>query len=365
MRLLHVADVHLQHSFVGLTPGRGRERRQELLDSLARVVDVAREQRVDALCIAGDLFERENTPPVVGDRLRATFARLGETPVLIAPGNRDFYTAGCLFDAVRWTPNVSIFREPTLSPVEIANGTVWGTAFRTAERHYSPLLGFQVSPDSLDVALLHADVVDENESSAYAPIRPSEIAASGVQLAMLGHVHAGRIDEARQFAYPGSLEPLSARERGPRWALLVDVNRSGSTIQKIPIAARRALAEEIDLSAIDSLPELRRLAQERAADWGNADVELTLVGTRRGELANPERVVQVWTDAHPDLALRLATQTDEDLASLASQPTALGIFIRLLQGKLSEAADDATRQRWEAALAAGLAAFRNHLVSLS
>ena len=60
MRLLHLADIHLDRSFGWLGPERGRRRRQELRDTLQRGVALARDLQVDALCIAGDLYDREN-----------------------------------------------------------------------------------------------------------------------------------------------------------------------------------------------------------------------------------------------------------------------------------------------------------------
>ncbi|HEY8883726.1 MAG TPA: metallophosphoesterase, partial [Chloroflexota bacterium] len=312
---------------------------------------------VDALCVAGDLFERESATPAIGDALRATFARLADVPVLIAPGNHDYFTPGCLYDQVSWSTNVSIFREPALAPVVIADGTVWGGAFRGPERLDSPIAGFQAPAAGLHVGLIHGDLVDENATSVYAPLRRREIAESSLAFAMLGHVHAGNVDEPRRWAYPGSLEPLDTSESGPRWALLLDVSHSGTVVERLSVAARRVLAEELDVSSISTLAELRRVIGELSTGWDTAVVKLRVVGTLRGELEDPETLTEALTGLDVDLTVE--ARPDLDLAVLGREPTVLGEFVRAALKQRDEATDGAAIRHWEDTLAAGLAAFRN------
>ena len=84
MRLLHTADWHLGRSFHG----------EGLLDVQAQwldwLVDVARDQRVDAILVAGDLYDRA-LPPVDAVRLAGdALCRLAAiAPVVAIPGNHD------------------------------------------------------------------------------------------------------------------------------------------------------------------------------------------------------------------------------------------------------------------------------------
>ncbi|MDX8151003.1 exonuclease SbcCD subunit D [Patulibacter brassicae] len=84
MRLLHTADLHLGRSL----------HRLPLLDAQAAVLDqlvaVARDEQVDAVIIAGDVFDRA-LPPVEAVRLAGELLRrLAEiAPVLVISGNHD------------------------------------------------------------------------------------------------------------------------------------------------------------------------------------------------------------------------------------------------------------------------------------
>jgi DNA repair exonuclease SbcCD nuclease subunit len=362
MRLLHIADVHLQRSFLSLGLERGRRRRAELTASLRGVVELARERRVDALCIAGDLFERENAGPAVGETLRATFAGLGDIPVVIAPGNHDYFTPGCRYDAVSWSSNVHVFRTPALTPLPINDGTIWGCAFVGPYRYDSPLAGFKAPDDSLRVALVHADVIGPGAPSNYGPVDPAEISASGFNLAMLGHIHAGRVAESARFAYPGSLEPLDPSETGPRWALLIDACNGGLNVDRIPVAKRQALNADLDVSDISTITDLQRWIDERRTAWDHADVRLRVTGVFKGELEDPDAIRLAFSDL--SVTLEILARPEEDYAGLALQRTTLGAFVRTAQKKQDEAGDDATRQKWADVLRLGVAAFRGQDVTL-
>jgi len=357
VRLLHVADLHLERPFRWLGHVRGQARRQELRDALARVIVLAQDRQVDALCIAGDLYERENTPPAIGDFLQAEFAKLDPMPVLIAPGNHDYFSPGCLYDRVSWSPNVHVFREPTMQPFELSGGMVWGAAFTGPERHDSPLRDFAAPASGVQVGLFHANVVAGGESSVYGPLQVSEIQSAGLQFAMLGHIHAGCLDRNCRFAYPGSLEPLDVSEVGPRWAHLIDAKESSCEVEQIPIARRQVLADEIDVSALATRQQLIDLIAARRAAWQACDVSLRVRGVLQGELAaNPALISEELREF--DVALEILAEPFPDLDALASQATTLGLFVRTVQASIQHAADEAEKARWQDVLLAGVAAFK-------
>ncbi len=363
MRLLLIADVHLERPFKWLGHARGAERRRELRDALTRAVDCARDYGVDAICIAGDLFERENAPPAVGEFLRATFARVRPIPVLIAPGNHDYFSTGCLYDRISWPSNVHIFRDAPPRPCPVADGTIWGAAFIGPERYQSPLENFRVDGEGLHLALLHADIMDGESSSPYGPLAPEEIERSGLALALLGHVHECRVEETRRFAYPGSIEPLDLSEVGSHGALLVEISRSGYSIQHLALARRTVIHAEIDISSISTIRELSELFAAQRAQWDGNDVRLRVLGSLQGELLiHPEAIREALDGLDVDLALDVWPA--EDLDSLARQRTTLGAFVRAVREKIAQATDGSDARRWEDVLAAGLAAFHGHEVIL-
>jgi exonuclease SbcD len=85
MRLLHTGDWH-----VGKTL-RGRSRAEEFADALQEVVGIARQEGVDGVLVAGDLYEHRSPAPEADAAVFEALVRLHEAgiPVVVIPGNHD------------------------------------------------------------------------------------------------------------------------------------------------------------------------------------------------------------------------------------------------------------------------------------
>ena len=84
MRFLHTGDWH-----VGKTL-RGRSRADEHRAVLAEIADIADDRKVDAVLVAGDLFDTAAPGPESEEIVYKTLLRLsGERPVVVIAGNHD------------------------------------------------------------------------------------------------------------------------------------------------------------------------------------------------------------------------------------------------------------------------------------
>lgn len=130
-KILHLADLHLDAPFRDLSGSRGtaKARREGLRSTLKYALEMARARQVDAVTIGGDLYEAENISADTAQFLRQQFAAMAPLPIIIAPGNHDPYTHNSPYAYVSWSPNVEIFRAPTLTPLTLAGDLqLWGAA---------------------------------------------------------------------------------------------------------------------------------------------------------------------------------------------------------------------------------------------
>ena len=123
MRLLHAADLHLDSPFRGLSAEKARERRLESRDLLDRLANLANARCVDAVLLAGDLFDGERVYP---ETLEAMARSLGSIrcPVFIAPGNHDPYHSRSPYCQVEWPGNVHLFTSGHMERVELPSAQV-------------------------------------------------------------------------------------------------------------------------------------------------------------------------------------------------------------------------------------------------
>lgn len=244
MRLLHTADWHLGRAFHG----------EDLLSAQATFVDflveAAREQAVDAVLVAGDVFDRA-LPPVDAVRLAdEALGRLAEiAPVVAISGNHDSaarlgFGAGLFARA-----GVHVRTDPARAgePVAIGDGLVYAIPYlepdlvrETLEadaRSHASVLGAAMTrvradvarrganPDSV-VAMAHAFVAGAQPSESERDLAvggATNVPASvfdGVGYVALGHLH-GPQRVGRNGRYAGSPLAFSFSEAAQRKSVAV------------------------------------------------------------------------------------------------------------------------------------------------
>ena len=86
-RLLHLADVHLGARHQDLGPAASGQRERQF-EAFRRAIDLALEERVDVVLVAGDLFDSNQQPRRSVERAAAEFGRVaaagGRVPVPFA-----------------------------------------------------------------------------------------------------------------------------------------------------------------------------------------------------------------------------------------------------------------------------------------
>ncbi|HEV2998608.1 MAG TPA: metallophosphoesterase, partial [Solirubrobacteraceae bacterium] len=228
IKLLHLADLHLDRPFVGLPAQDARARRRELREALERCLALAVEHRVDAVTIGGDLWEDEHVTP---DTSRWVAHRLGDidVPVVLVAGNHDPLRPGGPYRRVEWPANVRVLptdpspTHPGLQGQEIGPLTVWGISWGAAPLTAQALRDFAAPRDGrVHVLLLHGTAGGAAfEESAHCPFTAALVRAGGFQLCLAGHLHAAGVRE-EIVVYPGSPEPLAWSETGRHTVAIVE-----------------------------------------------------------------------------------------------------------------------------------------------
>ena len=69
MKFVHCADVHIGMEFA-LNRIKSKQRKVEILQSFLRIIEYCRDEAVDILLIAGDLFDSENVEDSVVKQIK-------------------------------------------------------------------------------------------------------------------------------------------------------------------------------------------------------------------------------------------------------------------------------------------------------
>jgi exonuclease SbcD len=281
MNLLHIADIHLDRVFhrAESRPAAAR-RRSELRDALTRAFALGRERAVDAICIAGDVYEHEYVSEDTVSFLRDSFAAAG-VPVLVTPGNHDPYLPGSAWQRTEWPENVHVFARDAVEPHPLGDGvTVWGAAFTARNCGGSALAHFRVPHDGrTHLLLIHAALTGEQwaDEADYRPVTRIQLRDTGAAYVMLGHFHDGRGDGF--LCYPGSPEPLDWGERsGAHGASIVTVGNGAVLAEAVAIARRRYVERTVSVTGAMGSAQVEAALSAAAAAEAGASLRVVLTG---------------------------------------------------------------------------------------
>ena len=286
IRILHAADLHLDSPFESLPEEKAALRRSEQRALLRSLAQLRAETGAELVLLSGDIFDSDRTWPETEDALRLALAEM-EVPVFIAPGNHDFFRLGGRWQRLALPENVHVFTSPRLEAVELPGKgvRVWGAAF--TDTVSGPLLAdFRVpeAGDALELMCLHGEV--GVPSSRYDPVSEEELAASGLDYAAFGHVHAfSGLRRAGDcfYAWPGCPEGRGFDETGEKGVIIADVERGGVKLRFAPVCTRRYERLEVDASELESfrLPEGAERNIYRLSVTGETDAPPDLAALRR------------------------------------------------------------------------------------
>jgi DNA repair exonuclease SbcCD nuclease subunit len=279
MRFLHLADVHLDTPFAGRSPGLRNRLREASREALSAAVDCALAERVDAVVIAGDLFDGERLSFGTELFLLGQLERLRDSgiPVVYATGNHDPGARGGR--SLAWPDNVMLAGDarPVRVAVQRAGETVgFVTAAGHASAHETADLSraFPKPAGELpEVAVLHTQVGGARSGEDHHPYAPSqllELLASGYHYWALGHIHLRQcLSDVPAIHYPGNVLGRTARERGPKGGLLVDLSRPDA-----PRVAFRSFApvrfETLEVRSLESESSVQGLVARVKRAWDDA-----------------------------------------------------------------------------------------------
>jgi DNA repair protein SbcD/Mre11 len=358
MKILHLADVHLDRPFSGIPREARARRRAQLHDSFRRCLALAEERDVDLVTVGGDLWER---PQPDRDSVNSVVYDLGELgrPVLIACGNHDPFIPGCAYALADWPENVRLVRtsEPELH--EFSDTVVWGVSWTGGDLSSDFLKSFRVPEDGrTHLLLLHgtSGPLAYLAEEVACTFQADQVRAAGFARCLAGHIHMASDDGT--IVYPGSPEPIRWSESGRHCVALATVTAGTVAVELIDVNKFRVEKREIDCSGCLSSAELEDRVASNLGEGDAASVylRLSLVGEVGADcMIDTQRIAHLHS-RFAAVAVEDLTAPLLDIGGRSERRGLDGLFVRRLLERLDAATDDSERRMLELALEAGLRA---------
>ena len=288
MRFLHTADLHIDSPLRGLSryAGAPLERlRGATRRALERLVDLAVDEQVDFVLIAGDLYDRDWQDFHTGLFVREQLVRLGRAgiAVFIVQGNHD--ARGVITRQIPWPDNVTVFSSRSAETVRLESlrVAIHGHSFPDREVPEDLVPGFPPAvPGYFNIGRLHTSLSGIGGHDTYAPTTLPSLRSRGYDYWALGHIHARQVVcEQPRVVFPGNLQGRHARETGAKGCELVSVEGGCMTARFMPLAVVCWHQIVIDLQPLKTLDELPGLVTQVLAH----------VASGAGDLLHAVRVI--------------------------------------------------------------------------
>lgn len=265
MKLIHCADLHLDSKMTSnLTKEKAKIRRDELLETFKRMISYAQTEGVEAIIIAGDLFDTKKVSATARNVVKNEIEAHPEIYFYYLQGNHD---EGSFVSSYQELPqNLFLFGEQwksyalgdqlVLTGVELSEDN--------AESVYHEL---SLDVSKINIVTLHGQEAEYKAKDKAEVIHLAALKNKGIDYLALGHVHAygkERLDARGTYCYPGCLEGRGFDECGTCGFVLLTIDEEQKRVETefIPFAKRTLYTVPVDVSECNSTAEIMNCVQD-------------------------------------------------------------------------------------------------------
>ena len=288
-RFVHSADIHLDSPLRSLAlrdPALADLVGNATREAFTGMVRMCLDERVDALLLAGDLYDGEQTSMKTARFLAGQIRLLDEAGirVFIIRGNHDALSK--ITREFSYPDSVKVFRghaeAVTLGGAQPI--VIHGLSFAQPSAPESLLPKYRPPvAGAVNIGLMHTSLDGSPGHDVYAPCRLADLQRSGFRYWALGHIHRRAVHEgACAVVMPGMPQGRDINEAGAKSASLVTVHDDGRIeIEERLTHIARFERVTADLGGIEdwrAIPAALQAALEGARGAGHAIARLRLTG---------------------------------------------------------------------------------------
>ncbi len=228
--------------------------RKARLEAARNVIRVANRLNVDAVVLAGDIFEDN----LVDDRLVHEVVAVLEgsrMPVYVLPGNHDALTPDAVYRRASWKSrpgHVVVLDGDAPVPIPGTDAVLLPAPLSQKKGMKDPTAGWRelAGLDAIRIGVAHGSLrIEGKHSGDDFPISLDAVSRVGLEYLALGHWHGQYIHEGRS-AYSGAHETTKFGEDNSGQALLVEIasRRALPRLTPVPTGTLSWRVLEMDLS---------------------------------------------------------------------------------------------------------------------
>jgi len=255
-KFIHAADVHLDSPLRGLSRYESAPE-ESIRDACRRafenLVDLAIDEKVSFVLLAGDLYDGDWKDYSTGIFLSRQMGRLGNHGILVytVAGNHD--AANRITKALDNPANMTMLSSRKAETIKIDDLAVaiHGRSFGKQHVDENLAAGFPAAEKGMfNIGLLHTSLDGREGHAVYAPCSQDDLRSRGYPYWALGHIHKQEfVSEDPWIVFPGCIQGRHIKETGAKGCVLVTVEDNAvNSVKKCPLEVLRWVNCRVDLT---------------------------------------------------------------------------------------------------------------------
>ena len=260
MKMIHCGDLHLDSELMThLSVEQAKERNIELLHTFQKMVEYGENEGVQAVLLAGDIFDKKNVATYVQHTVIDTIQAHKNMFFFYVSGNHD---RDCFLEHLETVPsNLKIFGKEWKSFL-CGNIAITGvkcegiSGISLAEK-------LSLNPENINIVMLHGQEHVNGANSQEDIVPVSLLKQKGIDYLALGHIHSykqERLDARGIYCYSGCLEGRGFDECGIKGFVRLDIEETTGVISSefVPFGKRRLWEICVDATGSMTTNEMER-----------------------------------------------------------------------------------------------------------
>lgn len=263
-KFMHAADIHLDSPLRGLSryeSAPAESIRDACRRAFEKLVELAIEEKVAFVLLAGDLYDGDWKDYSTGIFLSRQMGRLGQhnISVFTVAGNHD--AANRMTKALDKPANMKILSSRKVETIRLDDLAVviHGRSFGTQRVDENLAVEFAATEKGMfNIGLLHTSLDGREGHAVYAPCSADDLRSKNYQYWALGHIHKQEfVSEDPWIVFPGCIQGRHIRETGAKGCVLVTVEDGAvSTVEKCPLDVLRWVLCRVNLTDATEMREV-------------------------------------------------------------------------------------------------------------
>ncbi len=345
MKIIHCADLHLDSKMTAnLDKEKAKERKDELLKTFGKMISFAVQNQVEAILIAGDLFDTKNISATTRNAVKDAINSHPEIQFFYLKGNHD---QDNFLSATEDIPeNLKLFSGSWTS-YALAEGRIVITGLELSKENAgSAYSSLTLDAAKFNIVTLHGQESETGAKDKVEVINLRALKNKGIDYLALGHIHAYKeetLDARGTYCYPGCLEGRGFDECGEHGFVLLDINENNGQYTKefIPAASRCLYEVVTDVTGCTTSVEMMRRMQEQfdAGAYSNRSlIKVVLTGALDVECEKDiPFLAKTFEEDYYFIKVYDKTTLKVDITQFMTDPSLKGEFVRkVMESDLTE-----------------------------